>query len=312
MKYLITGACGFLGGRLSSFLQKKGFKIIKGTRNLNIIKSSSDANWVLTEFDNYENLKNICNGVDFIIHAAGPNAEECKKNPLSAFNFYGLETKIFAEAAKVSKIKKFIFLSTAHVYNKKFEGLINEKTPTLNNHPYALANLEGEKVVREIFGNNPDYSIILRLSNVFGFPNRKEVNCWMLFINNICKEIVQNEIITIKSNPLIKRDFIPANDFCQIILRLCESELKVKENNIINFGSEKSISLLDSANLIKEIYYEKYQKEVEIILKGKMEFVEDFRLCNKILEENNLNIKLKKTFQIEIKRLLDKCKEYFI
>ena len=79
MKYLITGACGFLGGRLSTFLEKKGCTIIRGTRNLNIIKSSNYSNWVLTEFDNFENLKKICNGVDFIIHTAGPNAEECKK-----------------------------------------------------------------------------------------------------------------------------------------------------------------------------------------------------------------------------------------
>ena len=311
MKYLITGASGFLGGRLSTFLENKGLEIIRATSNVKIIESSNYKNWVLTEFNKYETLKKLCKGVDYIIHAAGPNADYCKKNPKSSFDFYSLETKNFVKAAKASQIRKFIFLSTAHVYNNKFEGLINEKLPTLNNHPYALANLEGERVVREIFGKSPEHAIILRLSNIFGFPDRKEVDCWMLFINNVCKEIVESQTITIESNPLIKRDFIPVNDFCEMISRLCESDFLNKENNIVNFGSEKTLSLIEIAKLIKQIYFKKYKKEVNIVIKGKMKKIQDFKFCNQILEENNLNFKSKNSEYFEIERLLNKCNKYF-
>ncbi len=312
MKFLITGASGFLGGRLSNFLEQKGFETIKGSRNLRLVESSKNYNWVLTEFNNYDSLKKICEGVDFIIHAAGPNSKECIRNPLSSFDFYRSQTKNFVNAAKASKVKKFIFLSTAHVYGDQFEGLINEKSPTLNNHPYALANLEGERTVRKIFGHNPNDCIILRLSNIFGFPSRKEVNCWMLFINNICKEIVQNQTITIKSNPLIKRDFLPIMDFCEIILKLCNANLKDNQDNIINFGSGRAISLIDSAKIIKDIYCFKYGKEVEFIIKEDMKSTSDFKFCIQILEENNLNIKFKNSMQIEINNLLEKCNEYFV
>ena len=100
---MITGATGFLGGRLSSFLEAKGFEVIKGTRNLKNIQVLNNENWVITEFNNFESLKNICKGVDYIIHAAGPNAEECKKKSLSSLNLYTLDTKNFAKAAKASK-----------------------------------------------------------------------------------------------------------------------------------------------------------------------------------------------------------------
>ena len=133
----------------------------------------------------------------------------------------------------------------------------------------------------------------------------------MLFINNVCKEIVQSRKIVIKSNPLIKRDFVPVIDFCEIIVKICEHRFKNKEKNILNFGSEKTVSLIDSADLIKKIYFEKYHKEVPIILKREMEIVNDFRICNQILEENNLNVKFKKNTQKEIKSLLEKCFEYF-
>ena len=95
MKYLITGASGLLGGRLSTFLENKGFEILRGSSNLDAIESSNDKNWVLTEFNNFETLKKICKGVDYVIHAAGPNADYCKQKPKSSFDFYSLETKKF-------------------------------------------------------------------------------------------------------------------------------------------------------------------------------------------------------------------------
>ena len=133
----------------------------------------------------------------------------------------------------------------------------------------------------------------------------------MLFINNLCKEIVERESITIKSNPLLKRDFVPVNDFCEIILKLSDSNFVNKENNIVNFGSEKVVSLLHTAKLIKQIYFNEYKKEIKITIEGKMKTIQDFRFCNQILEENNLNIKFKDSEYIEIQRLLNKCKKYF-
>ena len=215
MKYLITGASGFLGGRLSVFLEEKGHEVLKGTRNLNTIKSSklnSNCNWVFTDFDNISNLMRICEDVDLLIHAAGPNSEQSTLN-LSSLNYYSELTKNLTKAAKDSKIKRIIYLSTIHVYKNSLEGLITEETSPMNNNPYSLYNLAGEKVIRSSFGSDPNKAIILRLSNLFGFPIDKKVNCWSLFMNNICKEIVQNNTITIKSNPLIKRDFLSVKSF---------------------------------------------------------------------------------------------------
>ena len=104
----------------------------------------------------------------------------------------------------------------------------------------------------------------------------------MLFINNVCKEIVESQTITIKSNPLIKRDFIPVNDFWEIISKLCDSNFVNKDNNIVNFGSEKTLSLQETAKLIKRIYLKKYQKEVKIVIKGKMEKSKDFKFCTNV------------------------------
>ena len=186
MKYLITGASGFLGGRLSVFLEEQGHLVLRGTRKNSIIKSSKlNSNWVFTDFDNIKNLMRICDDVDFLIHAAGPNSEQSILN-ISSLKSYKELTKNIMQAAKNSKIKRVIYLSSIHVYKNNLEGLITEKTFAMNNNPYSLYNLAGEKAISSTFGSDPNKAIILRLSNIFVYPIEKKVNCWNLFMNNIC------------------------------------------------------------------------------------------------------------------------------
>lgn len=311
MKYLITGASGFLGGRLSVFLEEKGHKVLRGTRNLEIIKSSKlNSNWVFTDFDNIKQLIKICEDVDLLIHAAGPNSEQSTLDPLS-LKYYSELTKNITTAAKDSRIKRIIYLSTIHVYRNNLEGLITEKTSAMNNNPYSLYNLAGEKVIRDTFGSNPNTAIILRLSNIFGYPINKKINCWSLFMNNICKEIVQNKTITIKSNPLIKRDFLSVKSFCEIILKLSTFNFIDPKNNIINFGSENVITLLEAAKFIRKIYSSKNKIKININILKPSIYSNDFKFCNQILENNNLNFKKIDYEKKEVEDLLDKCKEYF-
>ena len=95
MKYLIIGASGFLGGRLSYFLEDKGHKVLRGTRNIEIIKSSNEkSNWVLTDFNNLQNLRLVCEDVDLLIHAAGPNAEQSNKDSSSIILLFRVYKKL--------------------------------------------------------------------------------------------------------------------------------------------------------------------------------------------------------------------------
>ena len=50
----------------------------------------------------------------------------------------------------------------------------------MNNKPYSLYNLAG-KSYHEYFWIDPNKAIILRLSNIFGYPINSKVNCWSLF-----------------------------------------------------------------------------------------------------------------------------------
>ena len=312
MKYLITGANGFLGGRLSDFLENKGFEVFRGTRKIEIIQSvPNSSNWVLTDFDDIKSLQYLCKNIDFIIHAAGPNAEKSMLDFSSSLNSFSKATQNLVSVVKESNIKRFIYLSTMHVYKKNLNGMIEETTPALNDHPYALINILGEKIVSNTLGKDPNKSIILRLSNIFGYPISKEVDCWNLFINNICRELIQKKSITIKSNPLIKRDFLPVNSFCEMILNLSSFRFSNENNNIINLGSGNAINLFEAAEKINNIFYEKYNLKIDIKMLKNPNQVSDFKFCNNFLKRNNLNLTFLNNDKIELINLLDKCYEYF-
>ena len=131
---------------------------------------------VRIKWNDESTLERICEGIDVIIHAAGMNARDCAADPLGAMNFNGLATKRLVEAASRSGVKKFIYLSTAHIYASPLVGNITEKTLPQNSHPYATSHLAGESAVLHANDCGIIRGLVIRLSNAYGAPTHKNVN----------------------------------------------------------------------------------------------------------------------------------------
>ena len=139
-----------------------------------------------------------------------------------------------------AKVSKFIFLSTAHVYASPLIGKFSEETFPNNKHPYATSNIAGENAVLNLFTKNSRLQrVILRLSNGVGSPMDKNSKCWGLFINDLCKQIVENGSMTVRSDYNDERDFFPISLLEDCILTIL-LERKI-EHLVINVSSSKSI-----------------------------------------------------------------------
>ncbi len=253
MRILITGGFGFIGGRLAEYLTQAGYQIILGTRH-----SISSPEWLpqaeveKIAWDDEVALERSCDGVDVIIHAAGMNAQDCTADPVAALAFNGLATARLVAAASRSGVQKFIYLSTAHVYASPLVGIITEETCPHNHHPYATSHLAGEHAVLSASHRGEFQSIVLRLSNVFGTPMHKGVNCWMLLANDLCKQAVQTRKLILQTSGLQQRDFIGLTEVCQVIERLAMGYVGSKQANIFNVGVGVSQSVLELAQLIQQ------------------------------------------------------------
>ena len=147
LRILITGGFGFVGGRLAVHLNQAGHQIILGSRSLKKIPSwlqKAEVTEVLWHSDN--SLESICKNIDIIIQAAGMNANDSAKDPIGALHSNGVATLRLLTAACRAGVKRFVYLSTAHIYADPLVGVISENTCPKNLHPYATSHFAGEQI----------------------------------------------------------------------------------------------------------------------------------------------------------------------
>lgn len=252
MRILITGGFGFIGGRLGQYLQARGHQIILGTR-----KISGSPEWLPNaevaniNWDNDLSLQTVCEDVGVIIHAAGMNSQQCAEDPVLSLAFNGLATARLVRAAGLKGVRLFIYLSTAHVYAAPLIGTISENTCPVNRNPYAYSHRAGEDSLLSFRRKGIINGTVLRVSNAIGSPAYKDVNCWQLLVNDLCRQAVEKREMVLNTTGLQQRDFIAINDVCDLISQLISIDSRPLPE-IINVGSSYSRSILAMAELIQD------------------------------------------------------------
>lgn len=254
MRILITGGFGYLGGRLAQFLANQaGYTVLLGSR-----QQTRPPHWlshvviVQTRWDSPASLEQICTGVNAVVHLAGMNAQDCTADPAAALEVNGLATARLLNAAIKQGVKRFIYLSTAHVYGNPLAGVITEETCPTNLHPYATSHRAGEDVVRAAHQRGEIEGIVIRLSNGYGAPVHKDANCWMLLVNDLCRQVATTHEMVLRSTGLQRRDFVPLTDACRAIGHLLVLPKQDLGRGTFNMGGKTASTVWEVACLIQE------------------------------------------------------------
>jgi UDP-glucose 4-epimerase len=308
VQVLIAGGLGYLGGRISEYLHNKDYNIQIGTRNTSKnIGFKFQPNLKRINWYNSNQLKKICKDIDVIVHSSGMNAQDCIKDPIGAFEFNGNCTKKLLDAAISSGVRRYIYLSTAHVYRSPLVGEINEEISPNNLHPYATSHLAGENHILLQGQKKNIEGFVLRLSNVYGHPVDRDVNCWMLLMNNLCKQVSIKKIIELKSDSNQQRDFMTLTDFCKVVEIFIKKDFEYFNYDIYNVGSGKSKTLFQMAKLIQSRYNANFGLKPKIIHtshKVNKDKIPLNYICEKL---NLLRINLRNNYNDEIDNLLKFC-----
>lgn len=251
MRVLITGGFGFVGGRVAQHLYRAGHQVVLGSRN-----GRNSPDWlpqvevVRCDWRDEHALMKICDGIDVVIHAAGMNAQDCSADPVAALEFNGVASARLVAAACSAGVRRFIYLSTAHVYGSPLVGVITEDTCPRNLHPYATSHLAAEHAVLGAGQRGQIEGIVLRMSNSFGAPVHQDVNCWMLLVNDLCRQAVETGRLVLNSNGLQQRDFIALEDVARAIEHLLG--LGRSRCGLFNLGGDASLSVWEMTLRIAE------------------------------------------------------------
>lgn len=267
MRVLIAGGCGFVGGRLATHLTEGGCLVRLGSRQLVMPPSwLPEAEITKLDWDDASALENSCADADVVIQASGMNAQDCAADPLAALSFNAIATARLASAALRAGVKRFLYLSTVHVYSSSLEGVITEDTCPKNTDSYAASHLAGEYAILDLNKKGHFKTTVLRLSNAFGAPVHKDVNCWMLLVNDLCRQAHQIGKIVLHGNGQQRRDFIALKDVCNVIEELIINKSHTDIPEVINVVSGNSLSVIAMAEVVQKRCAEilGYSPEIEI------------------------------------------------
>jgi len=312
-KILVTGGFGYVGGRVAMALATlPDIQAILGTRSF---KPSPvwlpEAPVIVTEWNDSGSLEKACIDIDIILHFAAMNEIDAAKNPAGALEMNGVATVRLIEAAKISGVKKFIYLSTAHVYGSPLEGFIDETMCPRPIHPYATSHRAAEDVVLAACQTGRMASLVMRLSNSFGAPAHPDVNRWSLLVNDLCKQAVMTKKLKLHSLGLQRRDFVTLTDVSNAIIHIINLPKNDVGDGIFNVGGAWSPTIYEITQLIATRCEKVLGFNPEIIRPEPVGNEQDQKLDYKIEKLKLTGFNLSDNYEEEIDNTLLLCKQTF-
>jgi UDP-glucose 4-epimerase len=248
MNCLVTGAAGFIGSHLSLRLLQEGFKVTgidsfndfypKWIKERNIQPLQNHDKFRLTTADiNDIDLNTLLKDTPYIFHLAaqagvrtswGENFTVYTENNISA-------TQKLLEAAKESRVKKFIFASSSSVYGLCPELPMTETSPLLPFSPYGVSKLAAEHLCQLYFKNFGVPAISLRFFTVYGPGQRPD-----MAFHKFLKAATEDTSVSVFGDGRQTRDFTYISDIVDATFQ-CLDYGKVGEIYNVGGGNQKEL-----------------------------------------------------------------------
>ena len=229
---IITGASGFIGSQLMSFIKPLGIPFLGFSRQKNL----NNLQWT----ENYMDIGSKFDKNQACIHLAGNNnvnSTDDSEIKITEYlsDFFG---------------SNLLYISSSYVYGANHKSLITESDGIDIINEYSRRKTCCEETVLKNSGG------VLRLSNVYGVGMANNI------FNHIYREFMyQNNMVKI-NNAFNIRDFIHVSDICSAIIAYIEDI----RPGVYNISTGKSTSIKDLCDIFaRNLKVSKTEYQVESV-----------------------------------------------
>ena len=243
MRFLITGAAGFLGAPLANSLVADGHRVV-GLDDLSTgdpQRLSPEVHLERGDINDRPKLWSLLQDVDCVYHlAARVIVPESVLYPreYNLVNVGGTVTVM--EAMRDVGVKRVIFISSGTIYGNQRNQPVKERCRPNPRSPYAVSKLSAEYYIRTIGDLWGMETVCLRVFNAYG-PNQPLPPSHAPVIPYCFRQALDNGTIVVHGDGEQTRDYVYIED---VVDAMIASSYAEKINRlIINVGSGQETSV---------------------------------------------------------------------
>lgn len=249
MKYLVTGAAGFIGSNFVHHLYRR-HKDIQVTvldkmsyaghpANIDAMRQYPGFTFIQGDICDPAAVKKAMAGANVVVNFAAESSVDRSIDNAEAFlrtDITGVAV-LLQEARRQKNLKRFIQISTDEVYGQALKGSFRETDELKPRNPYAAAKLGGERLAYSFFATYGIPVIITRASNNYG-PASSVEKMIPLFTTNL----LEGKAVPVYGKGKQVRDWLYVEDHCAAIDLLIG---KGKNGEVYNIGGGQELTNID-------------------------------------------------------------------
>jgi UDP-glucose 4-epimerase len=253
MRFLITGAAGFLGSHLANRLVQLGHTV-RGVDDLSTGDPATlarEVHFTRGDINDRPKLWTLLQEVDCVYHlAARVLVPESVLYPRE-YNLVNVGgTVTLMEAMRDVGVRRVVLASSGAVYGNQDSQPVNEQARPDPRSPYAASKLAAEYYVRTIGELWGIQTVSLRIFNAYG-PGQHLPPVHAPVIPYFLRAAVQNGTLVINGDGHQTRDYVYVDDVVEALIAAATASRVNKR--IINVGSGRDVSIRELARKVVEI-----------------------------------------------------------
>jgi UDP-glucose 4-epimerase len=277
----ITGGAGFIGTNLIKYLLGNTDFVVTVYDNLstgskqNLERASKDASanpdrikLIQADILDRQKLEQSIPGHFAVVHlAAHTRVLESVNNPGPSLSLNTAGTFNVIEAARVNKVKCFIFASSNAAVGRQSPP-VNEKMLPCPISPYGAAKLFGESLCTAYYHSYGLPTVALRFANAYGPYSENKTSVITKFI----KESISGKQLEIYGDGNQSRDFVHAADLAAAITAIIKIPPENKEcfGQIFQIATAKETKIIDLAKTITQLTGQNQKFDFELPRPGEI------------------------------------------